>query len=48
MEASPEDIALTRSLIKVTKLVDIDLLGHLIVTQESFTRLRDATNGIWV
>ncbi|NJN48633.1 MAG: JAB domain-containing protein [Alkalinema sp. RL_2_19] len=47
LEASPEDIALTRSLMKVTELVDIALLDHIIVTQESFTSLRESTQGIW-
>ncbi len=39
---------LTRSLMQVTKLVDIQLLDHLVVTQDSFTSIRESTNGIWV
>ena len=48
LEASPEDIALTRSLMQVMKLVDICLLDHLVITQESFTSIREITSGIWV
>jgi DNA repair protein RadC len=47
-EPSPEDMMLTRSLMQVTKLVDIQLLDHLVVTQDSFTSIRESTNGIWV
>jgi DNA repair protein RadC len=47
LEASPEDIALTRSLLQATKLVDIQLLDHLVITQESFTSIREITSGIW-
>jgi hypothetical protein len=34
--------------LQVTKLVDIQLLDHLVVTQDSFTRIRENTHGIWV
>jgi DNA repair protein RadC len=47
-QPSPEDIMLTKSLMQVTKLVDIQLLDHLVVTQDSFTSIRENTNGIWV
>jgi DNA repair protein RadC len=44
---SPEDIVLTRSLLQATKLVDIQLLDHLVITQDSFTSIREITSGIW-
>lgn len=47
-QPSPEDIMLTQSLMQVTKLVDIQLLDHLVVTQDSFTSIRETTSSIWV
>jgi DNA repair protein RadC len=32
----------------VTKLVDIQLLDHLVVTQDGFTSIREITREIWV
>jgi DNA repair protein RadC len=46
-EPSPEDIRLTRSLMQATKLVDITLLDHLVITQDSFTSIRETTGEIW-
>jgi DNA repair protein RadC len=46
-EASPEDIQLTRSLMQAMNLVDIQLLDHLVITQDSFTSIREITSGIW-
>jgi DNA repair protein RadC len=48
LEASPEDIVLTRSLLQATKLLGISLLDHLVITQDAFTSIREITNGIWV
>ena len=43
--ASPEDIALTRSLVEAGKLLDIEILDHLIIGKGSFTSLKEKRLG---
>jgi DNA repair protein RadC len=40
-EPSPEDVACTRDLIQAAKLLDIDLVDHLIVARQRFVSLRE-------
>ena len=42
LEPSPEDLALTRRLVKAGNLLGIRVLDHLIVTEEGFLSLREA------
>jgi DNA repair protein RadC len=46
LEPSPEDIMLTRQLLKAATVMGIPLLDHLIVTQGSYRSLRENT-GLW-
>lgn len=39
--ASPEDIALTRRLAEAAKIIDIELLDHIIVTRNAFFSLKE-------
>ena len=41
LEASPEDLALTRRIVKAGDLLGIRVLDHLIVTEEGFLSLRE-------
>lgn len=38
---SPEDVAVTRSIIEAGKLLDIDVLDHLVIGQQKFVSLKD-------
>ena len=38
---SPDDVAVTRSICQAGKLLDIDLLDHLIVTRDRFVSLKE-------
>ncbi len=40
-DASPEDVALTRRLGEVAKIIDIELLDHIIVTKNKFSSLKE-------
>ena len=40
-EASPEDVALTRRLVEAAKIIDIELLDHIIVTRDKYTSLKE-------
>jgi DNA repair protein RadC len=46
VEQSPEDVALTRQLLKVAASMGIPLLDHLIVAKHEFRSLRETTN-LW-
>lgn len=39
-DPSPEDVALTRRLIDAAKIIDIEILDHIIVTENSFSSLK--------
>ena len=43
--ASPEDIALTRSIVQAGKLLDIEVLDHLIIGQGSWVSLKERGQG---
>ena len=43
--ASPEDIALTRSIVQAGKLLDIQVLDHLIIGQGSWVSLKEKGQG---
>jgi DNA repair protein RadC len=38
---SPEDVAVTRQLVEAGKLLDIEVLDHLVVGQQRFVSLRE-------
>ena len=38
---SPDDVAVTRSICQAGKLLDIDLLDHLIVTRDRYVSLKE-------
>ncbi len=40
-EASPEDIALTRRIAEAAKIIGVELLDHIIVTNNSFSSLKE-------
>lgn len=40
-EASPEDVALTRRLAEAAKIIGVELLDHIIVTNNSFSSLKE-------
>ncbi len=42
---SPEDIALTRRIVQAGKLVEIDVLDHLIIGHNRFVSLRERALG---
>lgn len=42
---SPEDIALTRRLVKAGKLLEVDLLDHLVIGQNRYVSLRERALG---
>ena len=44
-KASPDDVAITRSLVKAAKLFDIEILDHLIIGKGSFTSLKEKRLG---
>jgi len=41
VEPSPEDIALTREVVQAGKLLDVEVLDHLVVSAGSYTSLRE-------
>ena len=43
--ASPDDVAITRSLVKAGKLFDIEVLDHLIIGKGNFTSLKEKRLG---
>jgi DNA repair protein RadC len=45
--ASPEDIQTTKTLIKVGKLMGIELVDHAIVSSESMNSLRETNPELW-
>jgi DNA repair protein RadC len=38
---SPDDIAMTRNLVQAGKLLDIDLVDHLVITSDNFVSLKE-------
>ncbi len=42
---SPEDVALTRRLVKAGKLLEVDLLDHLVIGQNRYVSLRERALG---
>ena len=42
---SPDDVSLTRALVQAGKLLDIDVLDHLIVTNDRFVSLKERSLG---
>jgi len=40
-EPSPQDIAITRQLVDASKIIGIDLIDHVIVTNDKFTSLKE-------
>lgn len=42
---SPEDVALTRRLVEVGKMVEVDVLDHLVIGQNRFVSLRERNLG---
>ena len=40
-DPSPEDVAVTRDLAKAAKLLDIDLLDHIVIGGKSFVSLKE-------
>jgi DNA repair protein RadC len=38
---SPDDIALTRAIVQAGKLLDIDVLDHLVIGQGRFTSMKE-------
>jgi DNA repair protein RadC len=38
---SPEDIALTKSIVQAGKLLDIELLDHLVIGQNKFVSMKE-------
>ena len=38
---SPEDVAVTRALVEAGKLLDIDVLDHLVIGQHRFVSLKE-------
>lgn len=38
---SPEDIALTRAIVQAGKLLDIDVLDHLVIGNQRFVSLKE-------
>jgi DNA repair protein RadC len=42
---SPEDVAMTRSLVQAGRLLDIDLVDHLVIGANSFTSLKERSLG---
>jgi DNA repair protein RadC len=44
---SPEDVALTRSLVEAGKLVDVDVLDHLVLSRSRFVSLHERGLGGW-
>ena len=38
---SPEDVAVTRQIVEAGKLMDVEVLDHLIVSQHKFVSLKE-------
>ncbi len=38
---SPEDIAMTRNLVQAGRMLDIDLVDHLVIAADEFTSLKE-------
>jgi len=38
---SPDDVSVTRAVMQAGKLLDIELLDHLVITQERFVSLKE-------
>jgi DNA repair protein RadC len=38
---SPEDIALTKSIVQAGKLLDIDLIDHLVIGQNKYVSMKE-------
>ena len=38
---SPDDVAVTRATVQAAKLLDINLLDHLVITQQRFVSLKE-------
>ena len=47
-QESPEDVNLTGSVIEAGKLLDIDLLDHLIIAGSDYVSIRKAHPGLWL
>lgn len=46
-QASDEDVRLTADVLKASRLMDLELLDHLIIGKDGFTSIRSGTPGIW-
>lgn len=46
-EASDEDISLTEEVVKAAKIMDIEMLDHLVISSEGFTSIRSQRPSIW-
>lgn len=44
---SDEDVKLTEEVIKASRLLDIEMLDHLIIGKDGFTSIRSMLPGIW-
>jgi len=38
---SPDDVAVTRNLVQVGRLLDIELIDHLVITSDNFTPVKE-------
>jgi DNA repair protein RadC len=46
-QASDEDVRLTADVFKACKLMDIEMLDHLVIGKNSFTSIRSQNPNIW-
>jgi DNA repair protein RadC len=46
-DESPEDVNLTRAVIQAGQLLDIRVLDHIIIGQQSFTSLKRNHPSLW-
>jgi DNA repair protein RadC len=46
-EASDEDVRLTADVVKACRIMDLEMLDHLVIGKDGFTSIRSGTPGIW-
>jgi len=46
-EPSPEDVRITREVVQAGRLLDVDVLDHLVIARNSFTSLRACASVAW-
>ncbi len=46
-EPSPEDVRITREVVQAGRLLDVDVLDHLVIARNSFTSLRTCASVAW-